>query len=103
MRARVAISRKGKQLITVVGAMSKQGRSVAQTLLQSGRYRVRAPTRARDVLIVPAIGDDSTGHGPALADHWWVQPLYSALYPPKSGDSVRRERACVPTLGLTAY
>jgi uncharacterized protein YbjT (DUF2867 family) len=31
-----------KQLITVVGALSKQGRSVARTLLQSGRYRVRA-------------------------------------------------------------
>ena len=31
-----------KQLITVVGALSKQGRGVARTLLQSGRYRVRA-------------------------------------------------------------
>jgi len=34
-----------KPLIAVVGALSKQGRSVAQTLLQSGRYRVRALTR----------------------------------------------------------
>ncbi|PVZ82623.1 NmrA family protein [Serratia sp. S1B] len=31
--------------ITVFGAMSKQGRSVTRTLLQSGRYRVRALTR----------------------------------------------------------
>ncbi|AHF79310.1 NmrA family protein (plasmid) [Sodalis praecaptivus] len=31
--------------ITVVGAMSKQGRSVARTLLESQRYRVRALTR----------------------------------------------------------
>lgn len=32
-------------LITIVGALSKQGRSVARTLLKSGRYRVRALTR----------------------------------------------------------
>jgi NmrA-like family/Glycosyl transferases group 1 len=35
-------------LITVVGAASKQGRSVAHALLDSGRYRVRALTRRRD-------------------------------------------------------
>jgi len=37
-----------KPLITVVGATSKQGRSVAHTLLGSGRYRVRALTRNVD-------------------------------------------------------
>jgi uncharacterized protein YbjT (DUF2867 family) len=37
-----------KPLITVVGALSKQGRSVAHSLLQSGRYRVRALTRRVD-------------------------------------------------------
>jgi hypothetical protein len=37
-----------KPLITIVGALSKQGRSAAQTLLQSGRYRVRALTRRVD-------------------------------------------------------
>lgn len=35
-------------LITVVGAHSKQGRSVATSLLQSGRYHVRALTRRTD-------------------------------------------------------
>jgi uncharacterized protein YbjT (DUF2867 family) len=34
-----------KPLITVVGALSKQGRSVVHSLLESGRYRVRALTR----------------------------------------------------------
>ncbi len=34
-----------KPRITVFGAMSKQGRSVTRTLLQSQRYRVRALTR----------------------------------------------------------
>ena len=37
-----------KPLITVTGAASKQGRSVAAALLDSGRYRVRALTRRAD-------------------------------------------------------
>lgn len=37
-----------KPLITVAGAASKQGRSVAAALLDSGRYRVRALTRRTD-------------------------------------------------------
>ena len=42
------MSQNGKPLITIVGALSKQGRSTAHTLLQSGRYRVRALTRRVD-------------------------------------------------------
>lgn len=38
------MSNTSKPLITVVGALSKQGRSVVHTLLESGRYRVRALT-----------------------------------------------------------
>jgi hypothetical protein len=37
-----------KPLISVYGATSKQGRSVAAALLESGRFRVRAITRNRD-------------------------------------------------------
>lgn len=37
-----------KPLITVVGALSKQGRSATHTLLRSQRYRVRALTRRVD-------------------------------------------------------
>ena len=42
------MSSNGKPLITVVGALSKQGRSVARSLLQTGRYRVRVLTRRTD-------------------------------------------------------
>jgi hypothetical protein len=42
------VSSNSKPLIAVVGALSKQGRSVTHTLLQSGRYRVRALTRRVD-------------------------------------------------------
>src|SRR5882757_9703459 len=45
---RNSMSNTSKPLITVVGAASKQGRSVADALLDSGRYRVRALTRRRD-------------------------------------------------------
>lgn len=37
-----------KPLIAIVGATSKQGRSVATTLLQSQSFRVRALTRSKD-------------------------------------------------------
>lgn len=37
-----------KPLITIVGALSKQGRSVVHALLESGSYRVRALTRRVD-------------------------------------------------------
>lgn len=39
------MSNEMRPLVTIVGATSKQGRSVARTLLDSGRYRVRALTR----------------------------------------------------------
>jgi hypothetical protein len=42
------MSQNSKPLITIVGALSKQGRSAAHTLLQSGRYRLRALTRRVD-------------------------------------------------------
>jgi len=38
----------GKPIVAVYGATSKQGRSVAATLLQSGRFRVRALTRNQE-------------------------------------------------------
>lgn len=46
--ASLALSVGGKRpLVAVYGATSKQGRSVVSTLLDSGRYRVRALTRDR--------------------------------------------------------
>ena len=39
----------GLPLITVVGASSKQGRSVVNSVARSGRYRVRALTRRLDI------------------------------------------------------
>ena len=44
------MSQNSKPLITIVGALSKQGRSVANSLLDSGQFRVRALTRRIDSL-----------------------------------------------------
>lgn len=42
------MSNETRPLIVIAGSLSKQGRSVAHSLLQSGRYRVRALTRRTD-------------------------------------------------------
>ncbi|MDQ0640051.1 uncharacterized protein YbjT (DUF2867 family) [Pedobacter sp. W3I1] len=43
-----AVTPKDKPLITIVGILGKQGKSAANTLLQSGRYRIRGITRRID-------------------------------------------------------
>lgn len=58
-------------------AAEEHARDVAEAV----RLAYVAATRARDVLVVPAIGEDVTGNGPELAANWWTSPLYSALYP----------------------
>lgn len=45
-----------KPLVTIVGATSKQGRSVVHTLLGSDRYRVRALTRSPESPAARALG-----------------------------------------------
>jgi uncharacterized protein YbjT (DUF2867 family) len=51
----MSTSSNSKPLITVVGALSKQGRSVAHSLLDSGKYRVRALTRRVDAFEAQAL------------------------------------------------
>jgi|HubBroStandDraft_6_1064221.scaffolds.fasta_scaffold20239_2 ATP-dependent helicase/nuclease subunit A len=40
-----------------------------------------ASTRARDLLVVPTIGDHPFGKWDSI-ENWWVRPLYRAVYPP---------------------
>jgi uncharacterized protein YbjT (DUF2867 family) len=47
-KANEAMRQKDKPLITITGVLGKQGLSAANTLLQSGRYRVRGITRRVD-------------------------------------------------------
>ena len=57
----------------------------ARDLAEGVRVAYVAATRARDLLVIPAIGDDPTpGGGPQMAEEWWVAPLHSAIYPPEA-------------------
>ena len=40
-----------------------------------------AATRARDLLVVPAVGDDPEEQRWDAAKDWWVSPLHRAIYP----------------------
>jgi ATP-dependent exoDNAse (exonuclease V) beta subunit len=62
-------------------AAEEHGRDIAEGV----RVAYVAATRARDLLVIPAIGDDPTpGSGPQMAAEWWVAPLHPAIYPPEA-------------------
>src|SRR5262249_30840584 len=50
-----------------------------------------AATRARDLLVIPSIGDDPRQCWNSV-DNWWVRPLYDAIYP----QSDKRQEAGTP-------
>jgi ATP-dependent helicase/nuclease subunit A len=57
-----------------------------------------AATRARDMLIVPTVGDHPFGKWSAI-DRWWVRPLYQAIYPPKDQYRKPEKSAACPPFG----
>src|SRR5262249_8136126 len=57
-----------------------------------------AATRARDLLVVPAIGDDPVVAGWEAAADSWVAPLHGAIYSPMD-----RRRAPAPPLSCPAF
>jgi ATP-dependent helicase/nuclease subunit A len=66
-------------------------REARRDAAEGTRLAYVAATRARDVLVVPAIGD-----GPL--DDSWVRPLYAALYPP-----VPERQSPQPSAGVPAF
>lgn len=68
-----------KPLISVYGATSKQGRSVAETLLKSGRFRVRAITRNRDSKEARSLGQLGAEFGTLPAGSVRHQALVTAF------------------------
>jgi ATP-dependent exoDNAse (exonuclease V) beta subunit len=57
-----------------------------------------AATRARDLLVVPAVGDDPFAVDPDFAESGWVVPLQRALYP-----SGARRRLSTPAPGCPTF
>ena len=72
----------------------------ARDLAEGIRLTYVAATRARDLLVVPAIGDDPTGSGPPIADPWWIAPLHSALYPSEQKRHRPAQAPMCPQFGI---
>jgi ATP-dependent helicase/nuclease subunit A len=53
---------------------------LARDRAEGVRLAYVASTRARELLVVPTIGDDPRQSWEAVAN-WWVRPLYDAVYP----------------------
>ena len=72
---------------------------LARERAEGTRVAYVAATRARDLLVVPAVGDDPFATDPELAASSWVTSVQQALYPP--GDRRRASRAApgCPPLG----
>jgi ATP-dependent exoDNAse (exonuclease V) beta subunit len=54
---------------------------MARERAEGARVAYVAATRARDLLVVPAVGDDPFVLDPDLAESGWVAPVQRALYP----------------------
>jgi ATP-dependent helicase/nuclease subunit A len=54
---------------------------LARDRAEGVRVAYVASTRARDLLVVPTIGDHPFGKWDSI-ENWWVRPLYKAVYPP---------------------
>ena len=58
-----------------------------------------AATRARDLLVVPAVGDDPFVAGWEAASDGWISPVHAAVYPPAERRRVSTAAPSCPTFG----
>jgi len=73
----------------------------ARDVAEGVRVAYVAATRARDLVVVPAIGDDPTpGGGPSIEAEWWVAPLYPAIYPSEERRRKPRPAERCPRFGI---
>jgi len=75
-----------------------EAEEVARDRAEGVRIAYVAATRARDLLVVPAIGDDPFVAGWDGASDGWVAPVHAAVYPP-----AERRRTSAPALGCPAF
>src|SRR5437899_2499283 len=72
---------------------------MARDRAEGVRVAYVAATRARDLLVVPAVGDDPFANGWAAAADGWIEPVQRAIYPPaETRRGSKPARAC-PTFG----
>jgi ATP-dependent helicase/nuclease subunit A len=67
---------------------------LARDRAEGVRLAYVASTRARELLVVPTIGDDPRQSWDSVAN-WWVRPLYDAVYPePGQRQKAEKPPAC---------
>jgi ATP-dependent helicase/nuclease subunit A len=69
---------------------------LARDRAEGVRLAYVAATRARDLVVIPAIGDDPRQSWDSV-ENWWIRPLYEAVYPKADQrHEVEKAPACPP-------
>ncbi len=69
----------------------------ARDRAEGARIAYVAATRARDLLVVPSVGDDPFASGSTAAGDGWIEPVQRAVYPaPEARRAPQAAPACPP-------
>ncbi|MBI2203609.1 MAG: UvrD-helicase domain-containing protein [Candidatus Rokubacteria bacterium] len=72
---------------------------LARERAEGVRVAYVAATRARDLLVVPTIGDDPFAAGWDAATDGWIAPVHAAMYPPAELRRVAQPAPACPAFG----
>src|SRR5207247_6732922 len=78
--------------------LDHEAAEMARDRAEGVRVAYVAATRARDLLVVPAIGDDPFASGWEAAPDGWIEPVQRAVYP-----VAERRRAPEPASGCPPF
>ena len=78
--------------------LDHEAKELARERAEGARVAYVAATRARDLLVVPAVGDDPFESGWEGAADGWIEPVQRAVYP-----AAARRRAPVPAPGCPPF
>jgi ATP-dependent exoDNAse (exonuclease V) beta subunit len=79
--------------------LEHEGDELARDRAEGVRVAYVAATRARDLLVVPAVGDDPFVAGWDGATDGWVAPVHAAVYPPAERRRTAEEAPGCPAPG----
>jgi ATP-dependent exoDNAse (exonuclease V) beta subunit len=79
--------------------LEHEAEEAARDRAEGVRVAYVAATRARDLLVVPAVGDDPFAAGWDGASDGWVAPVHRAVYPPAERRRTAQEAPECPALG----
>jgi ATP-dependent exoDNAse (exonuclease V) beta subunit len=100
--ARFLDKRRGVCAVRIAGwspaeLLDHEQTEIARDNAEGVRLAYVAATRARDLLVVPAIGDDPREKWEGW-ERWWIAPLHNAIYPPAT-----HRRLALPSPGCPAF